>query len=138
MPRRPRTRSAQRKTIESTPQPKFEGVEFQDQYHMEKYESNQVVSPNSPSLISSKLHKRIKKLKKQVHEFKVLDRYVKNENEKLKQRSRQLQRKNDVLKKRLKNLRSQAYRWSQQNKKLRKQNKLLRDKSSQKKSVLLV
>ena len=55
MSNRPRTRSAQGKTLESTPQPKFEVAEFQDQAEMEEDESNQVVSLDSPGLISSKL-----------------------------------------------------------------------------------
>lgn len=96
----------------------------------EHYEpAKQATSSNFPgNLDSSKLKKKnrkIKRLKADLKDFQVLERYVKGENEVLKKQSPRLQEDNARLKSKNKKLAKLARKWSKKNYFLALHNKIL-------------
>jgi hypothetical protein len=68
-------------------------------------------------------NKKVRKMKRKIKEIEVLERYIKTENEMLRNQSHRTQEENDSLKKKIKKLQKQnklisqqAYKWFQQKK----------------------
>ena len=79
--------------------------------------------------------KRNQKLKRKVHEYRVLERYIKEENEKLKLYSSQLQDKNEKLISKNKKLSKLVKKWHKRDKGYVVHNRVLRRALQGKKNI---